>query len=309
MREVLTPTRHLTRVPSLVANARPIARALFELTKPRLALLSLITAMAAYAASVQAPNLAEALATCLGCAFAAGGALSWNHWMERHTDGKMNRTRHRPIPSRRLAPAWGFLWSLALSLGGISFLFFGATQTAAYIAVAIIVLYAFVYTPLKRHTRWATEIGSLSGALPPVLGCAAAGQPLHPAGLTLAAVLLFWQMPHFYAIGWRHRRDYQAAGFPLLPATDSDGRRTGRWSFAYTLCLFVASLAPWIFGWLGHAYAFGAAGAGLWMLLKAFRFFDAQSLIARDIAARKLFFASLTHITILSIAIAIDQLN
>lgn len=311
MREALTSSLHSksVHVLSILANASLIARALLELTKPRLALLSLITAMAAYAASAQSPSLAEALAACIGSAFAAGGALSFNHWMERHSDRSMERTRHRPLPSGRLPPAWALAWSVALSLGGMATLLVGTTSIAALVAAAIIVLYAFVYTPLKSRTRWATEIGSFSGALPPVLGCAAAGQFLHPAGLTLASVLLFWQMPHFFAIGWRHRRDYQAAGFPLLPATDPDGRRTARWSLAYTLCLLAASLMPWIFGWLGHAYALGAAVAGGWMAIKAFRFLAAIDTSARDQAARKLFLASLLHMAILSPAIAFDQIS
>lgn len=293
------------------ALVRPdaIGRALLELTKPRLAFFSLITAMAAFAAAADSPSGARILATCVGAALAAGGSLSFNHWMERRTDALMERTRQRPIPSGRISATGAFAWSASLASAGIALLYALTTPEAAALAAVIVVLYAFVYTPLKRRTRWATEIGSIAGALPPVLGCAAAGEPLHPAGLTLAAVLLFWQMPHFYAIGWRYRRDYRAAGFPLLPATDLDGRRTARWSLGYTLCLVAVSLLPWAFGWFGLVYGLGAIAVGCWILLKAGRFLSANDTEQRDRAARELFFASLAHIAILSLALAIDQLG
>src|SRR5690606_26892581 len=123
-----------------------------------------------------------------------------------------------------------------------------------------------VYTPLKRTTRWATEVGSVSGALPPLLGAAAAGDPLSAPAWLLAAVLLFWQMPHFYAIGWRYRSQYQAAGLPLLPVVDPDGRRTSYWATGYTAALVAVSLLPWLTGSFGAVYGVPAATVGVGLL-------------------------------------------
>src|SRR5207302_2023285 len=125
---------------------------------------------------------------------------------------------------------------------------------AAVIAAATILIYGVVYTPLKRRSRWATEVGAVSGALPALLGNAAAGHLGARSGVVLTLILLCWQMPHFFAIGWRHRGDYRAAGFRLLPAVDASGARTAAWSLAYTLALVIVSLVPWVQGWLGPCY-------------------------------------------------------
>lgn len=287
----------LTRSTDLSA-CRGRAAAVLALTKPRLGAMSVLTTMAAYATAEPAASVG--VPTLIGTTLAAGGALSLNQWWERRTDALMERTRGRPLPAGILSSREGLGWSLLFSCAGVATLAFWVNVMSAGIAAAIIVIYGLIYTPLKRRTRWATEIGSISGALPALLGNAAAGDLMASPGLLLAAVLVFWQMPHFFAIGWRHREDYRAAGFPLLPAIDPTGARTAWWSLGYTIALTVTSLAPWALGWAGSVYGIVTLLANLWFLKGAWAFAVGQD---RDRAARRLFFASLIYLPIVMTAL------
>jgi protoheme IX farnesyltransferase len=238
-----------------------------------------------------------------GTSLAAAGALSLNQWWERRADALMERTRGRPLPQGSISPREALAWSVAFSTSGVGVLAATVNLTSAALALATILLYGLVYTPLKRRTRWATEVGAISGALPALLGNAAAGHLGSHSGVVLAAVLLFWQMPHFYAIGWRYRSDYRAAGFNLLPAVDRTGARTAAWSLVYTIALVIASLLPWALGWLGALYGLTAAAAGAWFLSRAWRFAHCCD---RDRAARLLFFASLFYLPIMMGALIIE---
>lgn len=290
-----------TRTPSIYSTAG----ALLMLTKPRLAFFSILSAMAAYAC-VQAPvSPLHILWSLAGISFAAGGALSLNQWWERSIDSQMQRTRSRPLPQEQLTPGIALAWSLGLSATGISLLYVAVNPLSAALAASTIVLYGLVYTPLKRRTVWATELGSFSGALPPLLGAAAAGDVFSPAAWLLAALLLFWQMPHFYGIGWMYQKDYRAAGFPLLPAVDSTGQSTAFWSLFYTLCLGLVSLLPWLFGPFGVFYGIPAAIGFAYLLSRAIAF--QRNRTDRDAAARKLFLATVIYLPPLMTAIAVDR--
>jgi protoheme IX farnesyltransferase len=279
------------------------AGAVFALTKPRLAAMSVLTTMAAYATA--RPDARGALATAIGTTLAAGGALSLNQWWERCTDALMERTRGRPLPAGTLSQREAIAWSIIFFLGGVTVLAALVNVTAAVIAAAITVLYGLVYTPLKRRTRWATEIGSISGALPALLGNAAGGDLLSRPGLVLTMVLLLWQMPHFFAIGWRHRADYRAAGFPLLPAVDATGARTAVWSLGYTLALAVVSLLPWALGWVGVVYGCATLLANAWFVRSAWAFARGAD---RDRAARRLFIVSLVYLPVVMGALLSERL-
>lgn len=278
--------------------------ALIALTKPQLAIMSVLTAMVAYAAAQ--PVAGSAVATLIGTTLAAAGALSLNQWWERHADAQMRRTRGRPLPQARITPAVAVTWSLALSCGGVGLLAGLVNFSAASVAALTILLYGVVYTPLKRRTRWATELGAVSGALPPLLGNAAAGDLWAAPGVALAALLLFWQMPHFFAIGWRHRADYRLAGFKLLPTVDGSGRATANWSLLYAALLVPVSLAPWALGHLGAIYGVPAACAGAGFFWCAWRFAVATG--SREVAARRLFLASIIYLPLVLCALALDRL-
>ena len=302
----------LTTLQSTVAGAVPVhhigglsqtTRALFILCKPRLACFSILSAMAAYAAVQNETGWFHLVVSLIGISLAAGGALSLNQWWERAIDAKMQRTADRPLPRGQVSSRLALTWSLALSLSSLLLLTVFINPLSALLAAATILLYGLVYTPLKRHTRWATEIGSISGALPPLLGAAAAGQVHTPVAWTLAAILLFWQMPHFYGIGWMYRQDYRNAGFPLLPATDPSGQRTANWSLGYTLGLGLVSLLPWFLGWFNWIYGTFALIGFAFLLARTLQFRNATD--HRDPAARRMFLATVLYLPPILIALVI----
>jgi len=158
---------------------------------------------------------------------------------------------------------------------------------------------------MKRWTRWATEAGAIPGAMPPLLGAAAAGDPVNAGAWVLAGILLFWQMPHFYGIGWTCREDYRMAGFPLLPAVDTDGRRTASWAMGYAWLLAAVSLLPWAMGWLGPVYGFTALAGSLFLLRKSWNF--RRSGICRERAARQLFVGTILYLPPVMAALMLDR--
>lgn len=266
--------------------------------------MSVLTTMTAYATA--RPSAGPTLATLAGTTLAAAGALSLNQWWERRSDARMERTRGRPLPLGSLSPHAAIACSVVFSVGGLATLAWGVNFAAAAVAAATILLYGVVYTPLKRQTRWATEIGSISGALPALLGNAAAGDLGSRPGLVLTVILLFWQMPHFFAIGWRHRVDYRAAGFPLLPAVDLTGARTAGWSFTYIVLLVGVSLAPWAMGWLGGIYGATTLCANVWFMRCGWQFLVASD---RDRIARRLFMASIFYLPLVMAGLIIEQVG
>ena len=300
--ERIDPPHRVERDPQRVSW-----RALVALAKPRLAGISVLTTVVAYATARPGAHPGEALLLLVGTTAAAAGALSLNQWAERDADALMRRTRERPLPAGEVSPGTALRFSLALSLAGVALLAIGVNPATALLAAATIAIYGLIYTPLKRRTRWATEIGAVSGALPALMGNAAAGDLGAAPGGVLTVVLWCWQMPHFFALGWRHRADYRAAGFPLLPAIDATGARTGAWSAAYAAVLLGASLVPWALGWLGPIYGVCAAVAGALFLRCAWRF--ARNGAERDAAAVRLFAASLVYLPVMMLALVMDRLG
>jgi heme o synthase len=305
LRIVLSDSSLVSTVPRETASRawQTQAAAVFALTKPRLAAMSVLTTMTAYATA--RPSLNLTLATFAGTTLAAAGALSLNQWWEWRADACMERTRGRPLPQGSLSPRAALAWSVAFSVSGVATLAWAVNLAAATLATATILVYGVVYTPLKRRTRWATEIGSISGALPALLGNAAAGNLGSRPGLLLTAILLFWQMPHFFAIGWRHRADYRAAGFPLLPAVDVTGARTAGWSIAYIMLLVGVSLAPWALGWFGGVYGVTTLCANAWFLRCGWQFLFQSD---RDRTARRLFLASIFYLPLVIAGLVVEHL-
>lgn len=300
----ISPAAIATTPNSVVATGfQQTARALFQLCKPRLAFFSILSALAAYASVPGGAGWLHLILSATGITLAAGGALSLNQWWERAIDAKMQRTADRPLPRGQVSSQAALIWCLALSISSLILLGLGVNLLSASLAAVTIILYGLVYTPLKRRTRWATEIGSISGALPPLLGAAAAGQVNTPVAWTLAAILLFWQMPHFYGIGWMYRTDYRKAGFPLLPAIDPDGSRTANWSLGYTLGLGIVSLLPWFLGWFSALYGVVALPAFAFILWRTLQFRNAQD--NRDPAARKMFLATVLYLPPILIALVV----
>ncbi|MCH9003568.1 MAG: protoheme IX farnesyltransferase, partial [Planctomycetes bacterium] len=202
----------------------PAARLLayFELTKPRIASLSLVaTAMGFFLALPASAGVSSMIPllihTLLATAMVAAGANAINQFMEADLDAKMERTRNRPIPSGRLAPFEVGVFGSCLALFGVVYLALAVNTLAASIAAFTFCMYAFVYTPLKRVTSLCVFVGAIPGALPPVIGWAAASGSVTIGGWLLFAIVFFWQLPHFVAIAWLYQDDYRRAGYPMLP--------------------------------------------------------------------------------------------
>jgi protoheme IX farnesyltransferase len=213
------------------------------------------------------------LHTLLGTALVAAGAGAVNHWLERDTDALMRRTARRPLPTGRLSPAEVLLFGIGLGIAGVVYLAVAVPHPGAAITAAFTyLLYIGVYTPLKPITAWNTPIGAIPGALPPVIGWAAAGAEQPWVGLSLFLILFAWQLPHFYAIAWIYRAEYARAGLRMITVGDRDGRRTALAMVATCIGLLGVSVLPVIVAGAGLVYAVGALSLGLWFVMTTIRF-------------------------------------
>ena len=275
------------------------------LTKPRLNMLVLVTTLAGlYLASPSGVEASILVHTLVGTALVAGGAAALNQVWEHRTDALMRRTSLRPVAAGRLGAAAGTWFGLALSTAGLAELAFAVNLVSAGVAAATLISYVLVYTPLKTRTSLATLVGGIPGALPPVIGWAAATGEISLPSLVLFGIVFFWQMPHFLAIAWLFRHDYARAGIPLLPVLEPDGRRTGRQAFIYAVGLWPVSLVPAVVGLGGPAYLGIATALGLAFIWFAARFARERSMPT----ARTLFDFSITYLPLLLGALVIDRL-
>ena len=269
-----------------------------ELAKPRITAMVAFTALVGFVIASPAPPWTPVLAAALlGTALVAAGASVLNQVYERETDALMLRTQSRPIPSGRIRPAPATAFGTLLTVAGLVLLLLGCGLLAAAVALGTWVSYLFAYTPLKRRTPLATLVGAVPGALPPVIGWAAARGRLDAGAFILFAILFLWQIPHFLAIAWLYRDDYARAGLPMLPVLDREGSFTARQAVLHSLALLLVSLAPAAAGLAGGAYAGGALLLGVALTLCALRLARARDLVA----ARGLFLASLVYLPALSL--------
>ena len=279
---------------------------LCELVKARLTFLVLLTTLVGfYVGSRGGLDWMLMVRALAGTTLLACGASALNQLWERKHDAKMRRTESRPLPSKRLTPQTVLIFGGVCSVGGLAYLAFAVNLLTALLGAATLVSYVFIYTPLKRVTWLNTAVGAVPGALPPLMGWTAARNELSIEGWALFAVLFFWQIPHFFAIAWLYREEYEKAGFVMLPSLDADGSRTGRQAVSHTLGLLIVSLLPFIFRLAGSAYLVGALVLGLLFLGFAI-LFSAQLTRAR---ARQLFFASILYLPLLLILMVIDKLK
>ena len=276
------------------------------LTKLRVnALVVATTAGGYYMASSATPIDPASLAvTCLGTALVASGAAAINQVNERDTDRLMRRTMIRPVAGGRMGPAEGSMIAAALSAAGLVVLWFGATHAAAMVALVTLVSYAAIYTPLKRRTSLATVVGAVPGALPPIIGWAAAGGSLAIAAPWSLFLLMFvWQLPHFLAIAWMYREDYARAGLPMLPVVDPQGVLTGRQAMLWAATLVPISELPFLLGLTSATYALAALLLGIAQLGLSFRFMELRT----NDSARALFYASITYLPLLWILMGVGR--
>ena len=268
MKVAVSPT-----IPAVPALSQRLADYV-ELTKPRIAVMVLITVAAGYLmATGTEARLLPLLHTLIGTAMVAGGASAWNMWVERGTDARMRRTANRPLPAGRLHPMEVVVFATALAVTGINYLYHALpSPAAALVAMLSFVTYVAVYTPLKTMTVFNTHIGAVPGALPPVIGWCAATGSIGWDAVALFLVLLFWQLPHFMAIAWMYRADYARAGHRMIPVDDPTGRKTSRAMIAWCVVLVVASLLPLAYGKMDWVYLIGSLTLGAFFLRSTLRF-------------------------------------
>jgi protoheme IX farnesyltransferase len=275
-----------------------------ELTKPRITVLILICTAVGYwfgcGGSFRLSILAYGL---LGTALLASGTSALNQWYEVDSDSKMQRTRQRPIPAGRMKRSHGLVFGLMLSAAGFVELWYGTNPLTAALGAFTLLSYLFLYTPLKRRSPLCTTVGAIPGAMPPLIGYAAAGRGLDAGALALFLILFVWQFPHFDAIAWLYREDYARGGIRMLPVIEPDGQSTARRVVLCSLLLIPISLLPRFLGMTGPVYAAAAIAAGLGLL-----YFGARLSRERTLArARHLLLASVFYLPALLAIMVVDR--
>lgn len=290
--------------PTAPARPRRAWSDYLELTKPRLNLLVILTTLAGYYLGMpDGAPLALLVHTVVGTTLVAGGASVLNQVWEKDTDRLMRRTRRRPLPDERLRPGPALWFGVVLSAAGLAELWWLAHPLASAVALATLVSYVIVYTPMKLMSSLSTIVGAVPGALPPLIGWAAATGSLSVGGWVLFAIVFLWQMPHFLAIAWMHRDDYAQAGMPLLPVVEPSGRSTGRQAALYAAATLPVSLLPTLVGLAGPRYMMTALVLGAVVLWLAIEFAATRT----NATARRLFFATIIYLPLLWGALVADH--
>jgi heme o synthase len=287
-----------------VATTRSALYDYLELTKPRITLMVMLTALVGFVmASPRDVDGAALAAALLGTGLVAAGASCLNMLIERDTDARMVRTSQRPLPAGRLRPAEALAFGLGITIAGLAQLGWTSGAPAAAVAAVTWASYLFLYTPLKPRTSLSTIVGAFPGALPPVIGWAAARGTLDGGAFVLFAILFLWQIPHFLAIAWIYREDYARGGLPMLPVLDPQGLVTGRQAVANSLALLVVSLTPVLARMAGGLYLSGAIVLGV-----AFTAVAGVAAVRRTMpAARWLFLASVLYLPALCGLLLLDR--
>jgi protoheme IX farnesyltransferase len=298
---VIEATTLATRRPALAVRLADLV----ALTKPRITALVLVTTYVGFYLGARGGFAwTYVLHLLAGTGLVCGGTSALNQWWERDRDARMRRTARRPLPGGRLDADTALAFGIALAVVGLAELAMFVNILAALVTALTLVTYVFVYTPLKTRTWLCTVVGAVPGALPPVIGWAAARGALDAGAWSLFAILFVWQLPHFYAIAWMYRDDYARGGFPMLPVLDTTGARTTHHIVAWTLALVPASLLPALLGLVGAWYATGAVALGLgFVALSA-----ALAAQMERTAARRVFLGSILYLPALFGLLVLDKL-
>lgn len=287
-----------------IVGVRQRTQDYLDLLKPGITTLVMVTALAGfYLGSAGHLNVLLLIHTVLGTGLVAGGGGALNHWIERRADAKMRRTRNRPLPTGRLTPIQVLVYGSAVSLFGLLYLAIFVNGITTFLAVISWISYVMIYTPLKRVTPMATLIGAIPGALPPMGGWTAAHGSITFEAWVLFTILFLWQLPHFLAIAWLCRDDYNRGGFIMLTAMKNSRKLTGRQMMLYTAGLWVVSLVPTFIGLSGIVYFAGA-------FLLGFVFLGITILMARSatiLNARRALWASIIYLPILLLLMMADK--
>ncbi len=267
-------------------------------------LLVLLTTAVGFYLGAEGPiNFVALLHTVFGTAAAAAGAAALNQWWEYNLDALMERTRSRPVPAGRMRPRDAVILGSALSIFGVAYLAFVCNALSAALAAITIIIYIFAYTPLKRVSTFNTALGAVPGALPPMIGWAAARGTLNAGAWTLFAILFFWQLPHFFAIAWMYRDDYARAGFQMISSDDRTGERSASQSVFFCMLLFVVAGLPAFLGIATVFYLLAELILGAVFVAVAMRFLKTRT----RVDARRLFITSIIYLPLLLGALVLSK--
>ncbi len=288
-------------------------RKYLELTKPRITwLIVLSTAIGYYFGLPSGKSATYSLSgliawrffhALLGTGLLASGTAALNQWWERDEDARMRRTASRPIPSGSVAPARALWFGIAVSFAGFVELAAAVNWLSAWLGLATLLSYLFIYTPLKRRSWLSTTVGAFPGAMPPVIGVAAAGGTALAQAAALFTILFVWQFPHFYSIAWMYKEDYGRAGIRMLPVIEPDCQSTARQMLLWSLVLIPAAFLPALVGMSGLIYAFGSLVLGAWLVTSTFRVVLRPS----RVHARAVLFASVIYLPVLYGLLLLDR--
>ncbi len=282
-------------------------QAYIELTKPRiLSLILVTTALGFFLGGHGIHSYSKLMITLLGAGLVCAGASSLNQYLERDSDGKMDRTKKRPIPQGLVSANNAMLFGICLILIGIFILATEINVLTAFLSLLTAFLYVLVYTPLKKISWLNTSIGAIPGAIPPMGGWAAATGQLDLGAWILFLLLFAWQHPHFYAIAWLLKNDYRKAGFKMLPVVQPDGQSTFAQIKFFSILLIPISLLPSLIGMSGRFYFYGALILGLTLFVLGRRLTLSHSM--QD--ARALLKATVIYLPLILFLIMLDsQIN
>jgi heme o synthase len=288
----------------LTSTRGRIASDFAELVKARLTLLVLLTTAVGFYLAAEPPiDYIALFHVVFGTAAAAAGAAALNQWWERRLDALMHRTRTRPIPAGRMRPLEALVLGVVLSIFGIGYLAIACNTLSAVLATITIVIYIFGYTPLKRTSTANTAVGAIPGAIPPIIGWAAARGTIDPGAWSLFAILFLWQLPHFFAIAWMYRDDYSRAGFRMISSDDRSGERSASQSVLFCILLLIVAGLPTSLGVVTMLYVPVELALGGLFVAVAMRFLRLRT----RASARLLFIGSIVYLPLLLGALVLTK--
>jgi heme o synthase len=277
--------------------------AYLELTKPRIALMLVLTSAAGFYLGSQTFDWILFINAMLATTLLAFGVATLNQYIERDIDKLMTRTENRPLPSGRLSPIEALIFGSVLCVVSEIYLYFAVNPLTALLGFAVIVGYVFLYTPLKTRTSLSTAIGAIPGALPPLLGFTAAANEITIGAWITFAILFVWQFPHFLAIAWMYRDQYAKAGILMLPVIEPEGRITARQIVAFAVILLPISISAYFVNLAGVIYLVGAIILGLWFLYESIK----MARLKTDQQARKLLRVSIIYLPLIYLLLALNH--
>lgn len=301
------PSPNAADKPAVTGEAPSTLRNFITLSKPRITLMVVVTVWVGFmfGAAGTGWDWRTLCAALVGAALSCMGAGVLNQTYERDTDALMNRTKDRPMPTGRISVPMGWAYGMVLATSGVLMLGLMTTWLAALVSLITIVSYAAWYTPMKRTSHMATIVGIGPGALPPVLGYAAASGTIGIEVILIFSIMFVWQIPHTLAIYWLYKEDFARAGFPMLPVIDPSGSQTFRQILIGSLLLLPLGLTPTLFGISGLIYFVTAFACGLLMLSFSL-WLAAEPSRSR---ARSLFFVSLIYLPVVLIVMLVDRIT